>query len=314
MLCWHAICVIRKCTRGTCPGFGGIALVSEASPLAIGDQARLLKLLEHRRGFFSECSFANLYLFREKYDYQLQDGSNPYLLGRSKIADPYVFPLAPLMKMEDWSEILRCHPCHAVYPVSKSELYHAPKGMAASFSPSDSDYLFRVSDLSTFKGVALGRIRNAINQLERKADIRCFPLVEVSPDLTKTVLQCWFESRSETLGAADFNECVEAIDQLSQLRLSGFLYLEQDTPIGFVITDNTRPNQVIVLFCKALPSYQGLYPYMLRDVARKNPTTKILNYCQDLGLPGLREAKRRLRPVSLAKKRVAFSAHLEISQ
>ena len=74
--------------------------------------------------------------------------------------------------------------------------------------------------------------------------------------------------------------------------------------IGFSIFSFHSNDYVVSHFTKANTAYKGIYEFLLRESASllNKLGYKFLNHQEDMGLPGLREAKKSYRPVKFLKK------------
>jgi uncharacterized protein len=77
-----------------------------------------------------------------------------------------------------------------------------------------------------------------------------------------------------------------------------------DRLVGYSIFATLPHNYAICHFCKADILFEGVYEYLMRESAKilLEKGCKLLNYEQDLGIPGLRQSKNSFRPVSFFKK------------
>ena len=80
---------------------------------------------------------------------------------------------------------------------------------------------------------------------------------------------------------------------------------------GPVLAEGTDGGEysAVVLFEKGINSYKGVYQFVNRSQALNLPATvELINREQDLGNPGLRQAKMTYRPVDFTKKFLVIPA------
>jgi len=97
---------------------------------------------------------------------------------------------------------------------------------------------------------------------------------------------------------------VEAIEKMEKFSLTGCLTYVDGTPAAYSIGEPLARGRCFAIhFEKALPDYKGIYQFVNRSFASMLPRHYIhINREQDLGDPGLRQAKMSYRPSGFIKK------------
>ncbi|MBN2860933.1 MAG: DUF2156 domain-containing protein, partial [Sphaerochaetaceae bacterium] len=120
-----------------------------------------------------------------------------------------------------------------------------------------------------------------------------------------TVLDAWAEGKTSV---EDYDATRFAIEQREALSLTGYVLYSQDTPIAFTLGELASEDTFIVHIEKALTTYKGVYQYINRAAVSLLPEgIQTINREQDLGIPGLRQAKMTYQPKGfLMKYRLRF--------
>ena len=87
----------------------------------------------------------------------------------------------------------------------------------------------------------------------------------------------------------------------SDLGQEGLLLVVNEHPVAFCIYEAINPSTVATHFERALRSYKGLYQVINWETAQVIAAQgfKFINREEDLGSPGLRDAKRSYYPVEI---------------
>ena len=116
------------------------------------------------------------------------------------------------------------------------------------------------------------------------------------------VLDQWLADVAKPWAATDYAACREAIGSRKALGLFGLIVFVGAAPGGFVLASEVAPDMAAIHFAKGLRSLDGIFPWMFRRFAQGHARYAWLNFEQDLGHPGFRQAKRSYRPARLQRK------------
>ncbi len=94
-----------------------------------------------------------------------------------------------------------------------------------------------------------------------------------------------------------------AFSNFDALALTGGVLYKEDKIVAFTIGEALNEDTFVVHFEKAFPDLQGAYPMINQQFVQRNCTeVKYVNREEDLGLEGLRKAKRSYRPEMMGVK------------
>ncbi len=265
--------------------------------------------------FISEYSFANLYLFRGKHDYNvLAEGGAVCVTGRTYDGGRLFMPTADLRDGGLAPLLPILAPDAFLYPVPE-EWLGAFEGYEAriDFSEGDSDYVYTVEKLSTYQGQKLHSKKNLLNQFLSLYSPQARPLtVERMPD-ARDILEAWQHDVGEDKAATDYFPCREAFELYDELVLCGGIYYVDEEPAGFIIGEELNDRMFALHFAKGKRKFKGLYQYMYNHFAGIMPKKyQFFNFEQDLGILALKIAKSSYVPDRMLKKyRVRVSGKQE---
>lgn len=164
------------------------------------------------------------------------------------------------------------------------------------------EYIYKTSDLITLPGKKFRMKKNHLNGFLRQyADYVYEPVTKDNLEETQAALAEWFARRGE-------------IEEEEEALRRNFEYWDELGTRGAVIriygkieafTAGLRLNERVahVHFEKANPDIRGLYQAINRDfLLHEFADTEFVNREEDLGLPGLRQAKLEYNPDHFAEK------------
>lgn len=171
------------------------------------------------------------------------------------------------------------------------------------------DYVYAVEDLSELKGRAYHGKKNHANTFRRLyPDYRFVPL---TADLARACLgleASWAAGRDpgdENL-LAEKQALNETVVNYEALGLTGAVILVGDRTVAFTIGEQLNDDTAVVHFEKADASYKGIYAVINQEYcATYWQHLKYVNRQEDLGIDGLRQAKKSYHPVKMIEKCVA---------
>lgn len=173
------------------------------------------------------------------------------------------------------------------------------------------DYIYDINNLADLPGRKYQRKRNFLNRF-RQNHPDC-TLVPISPSLLPQVEQMltqWYQNRRtpETQDAYHMEQVAlrRAFEKWDELGLEGVALLENDRILAMAVGSFLTRDTFDVHFEKALEEIDGAYAAINQGFAahlrEKYPALRYLNREDDLGLPGLRQAKLSYYPERLAVK------------
>lgn len=273
--------------------------------LSLKHKESLQARLKNNGTFLSEYSFANLYLFRNAHDYQVvTETAEIFIAGHTYDGLRYVMPTVDIRKSHLGNLLRLGAEYDFIFPVPEEWLTaFAEKKIKAEFSEGDSDYIYTVEKLSTYKGQKLHSKKNLLNQFLSLYSPKTQPLTKERMVDALNILDVWQEDVGETKAATDYDACREAFELYDALILCGGIYYVNEEPVGFIIGEELNEKMFALHFAKGKRKFKGMYQYMYNHFANILPKKYVyLNFEQDLGKLALKIAKASYHPDQMLKK------------
>ncbi|HBF32957.1 TPA: ABC transporter permease [Candidatus Sumerlaeota bacterium] len=251
----------------------------------------------------SEYAFANIYLFRETHHYAIsQAGENNYIFTGTDADQPFFFTPFGLPERKLLDELFQRFGSMKIVPGDQAHELDL-QGFRIWEDRDNFDYLYTREDLSHLPGPKFHKKKNLINVFLRNHECigRC--LLESALPQAYAILDAWRAERGED---GDYAAAREALEQMEYLQLCGGIYYVDDKPVAYVLgEENALGRNFLIHFEKAtgMTEYKGLYQFINRSFASILPDKyEFINREQDLGDPGLRQAKESYHPSQFVKK------------
>ncbi len=264
----------------------------------------------------SEFTFAGLYLFREQYNYRaamLPNGA-PIITGQKDRESFFLLPLGLPQDDRLLDQLFELGYLKNLSPSDReaAEQRLAERGYQVAFDRDNSDYLYLASELADLPGKRFHKKRNHVNAFRNSYSSTERPLDRDSVHDALQVLDSW---RAERDTDGDYRPSREALELYRELGLSGLVVYVDGTPVAYAVGEPLPNGDSYVVHCeKAAGGYRGAYQHVNSALAATLVGRyTYINREQDLGDPGLRQAKLTYRPVGFVEKfRVAAPARVPV--
>ena len=266
-------------------------------------------LLSHRQGI-SEYSMASLFPFTKKRNFTVSYYDSP------KQTKEYLFIGDQTYKdrKEKFAMLPGGYPGELIISLLKNEVNEINTISIESLEDwktpnlpytieedrDNADYLYDKKSLIDLVGQSLHKKLVHAHKFMKEHPDRILLPSHVAPkeDMIK-VLKGWAGNR---VSVEDYEATILAINNQKELNLRGYVLYSKDTPIAFALGEEDH-NRFIIHIEKALSEYKGVYQYINRAFASELSDNFVeINREQDLGIPGLRQAKMTYQPSSLLMK------------
>jgi hypothetical protein len=243
----------------------------------------------------SEYAFANLYLFRRKHNYEIRFDDHIAIYGRTYDDHMYVMPLFDISKVTKEYLMHLTQGVDFMFPIHEAHLHLCSQGhLTATYDNNDSDYIHASWKFSAYPGNNLRGKKSLANSFSRNYISEAHPLSEGNQDDAISVLKQWQEQTGQLHESTDYGPCLEALLLREALELFGFIYYAEGRPCGFIIAEELTPEMCVLHFYKGKREFKGIYEYMFQHFAKCYADRyTFFNFEQDLGLPGIQQAKYR---------------------
>ena len=278
-----------------------------ARPLCLDDKAHFDHLFAELQPRISELTFAGLYLFRRAHDYQLSlIGDTVVVLGRGYDGDRYCMP--PLggdvagvcvtlleggidMYGADEALVSCCIDAGKYAPVEERDAF---------------DYLYLREELAGLPGNRFHKKKNRISYFTARHSYQVHEFSAVHLSGCLALLDEWgraAELEGNRSFALEVDATVEALTLADELGLKGVVVEVEGSVRAFAVGERLSNDTAVCHFEKADHFMEGLSQLVNREFCRQLfSDCRYINREQDLGEPGLRNAKLSYHPVELVKK------------
>lgn len=174
-----------------------------------------------------------------------------------------------------------------------------------------SDYIYLREDLATLKGKKYQAKRNHINNFNKKYT---YQYISITPELVPECMQLeckWYKANQASSDEEDLNverrSLTYSLSHFNQLGLTGGAICVDSQIVAFAFGAPINHNTFGVHVEKADVNYDGAYAVINKEFASHLPEQYMyVNREEDLGIPGLRQAKLSYNPVILLEKSAAI--------
>jgi hypothetical protein len=274
----------------------------EFSPLGLDQRPELHPRFQQLPEGMSELTFAGIYLFRDAHQYRISRlGGDIYVIA-GKDAEPFFMLPFGLPGEEILGALFEQH--KAMKAVSPSQAEQLSRmGYRVWEDRSNFDYLYPREKMAELSGRRLHRKKNLVNLFLRNNSCVAKPLLEGYSGDALQVLDKW-RQKQEMPG--DYAAAREAIEHMEYLQLCGGIFYVNEEPVAYTLGEELAQGRMFVIhFEKAMLNtrLRGVYQYVNKVFASFLPEKyELINREQDLGDPGLRQAKQSYRPVGFVTK------------
>ena len=283
----------------TIPNYPAFKLIDFSMQPALHPRLALLK-----EGV-SEFTFAALYLFRTKYEFTLSVLPGEKLgISATYRGVPFLMFPCGLPDLEIVHELFRSHEYIKCLPEPFADAARIPleqNGYCVIEDRDNFDYLYRRKDLSELPGRKMHKKRNLVNAFINNYTYEEKKITSDNKKDAVYVLEKWMENREDP---GDYEQALEGLEKMEELNLSGCLTYVDETPAAYSLGEPLAKGRFFAVhFEKGIGDYKGIYQFINRSFASMlNKHYVYINREQDMGDPGLRQAKMSYRPSGFVKK------------
>lgn len=263
---------------------------------------------------YAEYSFLNLWAWRHAYPVEFAITDENLCWLRSGGPLPGIFgPIGDWNAVQDWDkELKNFNIGDVIYDVPEEvkNILESRNNLRFSEDRDQHEYVYSVKDLTALKGKAFAHKRNRVRAF---LDGYEWDYYKMSPDFFDEVIdfqERWRLHRDETMNEEEikslYNEDIairSVLDKWSDFNLIGGVLKVNEKIIAYTIGAELDGKNIDVMFEKAFPEYTGSYQ-AINYLFQKNQCSEYewANREEDMGEPGLREAKMSYNPAKMLKK------------
>lgn len=282
--------------------------------LRFEDKALLDSLFRQIQPNMSELTFTNLYVWNETESVQLTRVGDSVLLLRRRLIDNSSLFFPPIGKQPTMrvlrqieKAMIKNQPETSLYSADTQEAQQlAKEGYTVKPDRKSWDYVYLSSDLANLPGDKYHSKRNFISRClqNNNCEYKKIDLAVVNECLKLQTEWCNLRKCDALSGLEAENNAIKTtFNNYQQLSVMGGAIYVKDKLEAFTIAEPLNNETAVIHFEKANPEITGLYQ-LINQWFCKNALTvfNFINREQDLGIPGLRNAKQSYHPHHMVEK------------
>jgi hypothetical protein len=294
-----------------------VILMSEFKPLNLEDRDLFLSYTGNYEFNTYEYSFLTLYLWRKmcQVEYAIIDDA---LIIKKTEKNPGSFFMQPigyknlketvlkLLEIKNNSKGFNNLFREIEYPFLNKIIDTFGTDICFCEDINNFDYIYSSEDLISLAGRKFNKKRNHYNKFIRNYDYQVKDISEkdVASDCIEFA-HSWYDANGK--GDYQLTYELEGIEDIMRyydlLNIKGIAVYINNKIVGFSLGEVVNDNMAIVHVEKADPEYMGIYSFINNTLVKTHfSQVKFVNRQEDLGIKGLRKAKKSYNPVRLEKK------------
>lgn len=281
----------------------------EFKELELGDREEVEAALKNCRPETSDCSFANLYFWRQ-YDRPKLTRINENVCVLLSPVDSIPYFLLPIGGNRYEGALAACFahlkklPQLRMVPERIAKKYFEKKlEYCFELDHDNSDYIYKTADLIALKGRKYDAKRNWIKRFLAKNVPQYIELTSDRLPQALELLGRWAKDRAGAIIKYEVLAIKEALSNIESLGTVARGILVNGQLEAFMIGGELNPEMAVVYIQVANRELPGIPQYFHQVfTAAELKKYKYVNWEQDLGIPGLRKAKLSYHPHKIAYK------------
>lgn len=282
----------------------------EFRPLSLEDKKYFDNWFRHMQPKISEFTFTNLYIWQKAQGILWTPWKEGALLLREENGKKVLLPPVGFQDCEkvfqEVVEIAKQEGISAIIRIPEWAKRFLPKGGRLIAERDHFDYVYKAQQLAELKGWRLDGKRAFVRKFRESYPDWQFVLYhERFQEGCERLLAEWVAQREEMSGVKEEQEAIlTLLHQWDVLKVDGGVLLVQGKVVAFSFGEKLSETTFVTHFEKADTSYIGSYQMINQQMAQHiiAPSYLFVNREQDLGIEGIRKAKKSYAPLKLVKK------------
>jgi hypothetical protein len=264
----------------------------------------------------SDYSFINVWGWSEERRYEWAFGDGLCWLRLTAGSEPVYWAPVGDWDRADWLEVIGGLVAPGTVfertPQMLAEIWAERLGERVRLEEqrSEWEYLYSYKAMASLSGNKLHKKKNLVNQFVKLYDYAYAPVCLKNIGVIREMQEEWCDWRGceESPGLMAENTAIaRVLDQWENLPgILGGALLVDGRPIAYTVAEDLGNGVVVIHFEKGLDTYKGVYQAINKMFLANTPGFETVNREQDMGSPGIRQAKESYNPVDFLKK---YRAH-----
>lgn len=287
-------------------------------PIVLGHRKLFDSYVSGRGYMQSEASFANLYIWQHPWNIALaeQDGAlfvsfdnpeyrpfliPPFLVDEEQSIEPHMCAAEKYMRDRYGEFYIKCATSRQMEKIR----HDCGTRYVFRYDEDDSEYIYNTKELEELAGKKYHGKRNHVNSFLRDNEPEVEPYSARWRDDCLLLQEEWAKMRGGQTRETDeeYISIMKALDNCDALDLRGIVVLLRGKVAAFTMGEQLTEDTALIHIEKARPEVNGLFTYINQQfVKRCWSQTKYINREEDMGVPGIRQAKRSYHPAFMLDK------------
>jgi len=251
--------------------------------------------------------FTNLYMWRHSMNYRMTEiGDAICIFGHyHDHKEHMMYPLGTSHVKEVIDTVLSESKELTVRPLTESmaeELTKLYPNAVLEEKRSLEDYVYLSSDLAELKGKKFHQKRNHFNSFSSKYEYEYVRISSSNFDLLKNAVEKLYTDSGDVGLAEEKSAIDDIIQNFIELQLKAAVITVGGDPVAYSIGETVSDQEAVIHIEKANREFSGSYATINKlFVQNEFSNCKFINREEDMGHPGLRQAKMSYNPDHLNK-------------
>lgn len=290
----------------------------EIKPVTLEDKPLFDSYFKKHNGMNSEYTFTNMFMWRKSYNirYAIIGGMLCIFSQHGDSAETVNFPLGDGDIKAVITELLDYFKQKGTTPLIRLHKQEDIDSLKQAFKDTviltedraSFDYVYKISDLTKLPGSRYHSKRNHINRFLSSYPYEYHKLDESFAPACLDMFGKWCSSKEDPNLLEQRDAVSELLENLSALGVVGGGITVEDQLVAFsfgeVLSQNS--SMVVIHLEHADTNFHGSFPLINREfLTNEWSEFEYVNREEDMGLPGLRRAKKSYHPALMVKKYIA---------
>ena len=276
--------------------------------IELSDAEPCRRFFESSGSLSCDYTFGNLYAWKDVFGYKiafsqgfmfvrLGDGEYSYFVP---LGDGDIATAVELLKEQQQGDV-------RIYGASLEEIERLEKAnvkiKSSTLYRDASDYIYKAEDLINLVGKKYHSKRNFVSRFKSSYNWSYEPLCVENVPEAKAFCEYWFEKYSDETGEMEKKVALGALDRFEEIGFGGGILRVDGRVIAFTAGEAINDKAYCVHIEKADTEYVGAYNALNQQFLINNCTDyELINREEDMGIEGLRKAKKSYNPVFMFEK------------
>lgn len=279
--------------------------------IILSDKPVFDKVFAERIPELSGYTFTNIYAWRESYGLQVSSVGDDLIIIHHDDADGNKFIWEPLGTGDIKSavvDIIKKSVLNVSFTHISSEtasLFKDCVDVVVEADPNNADYVYFADDLINLSGRKLDGKRNFISRFKSEHDFQYEKITSANVRECMCFARRWCDERSCRTEEGLMREYMAVNQMLSNydaLHISGGAIRVDGKIVAFSLGEAISPDTLVVHVEKGDTKFYGIYQLINNEFCIHEASGfKYVNREQDLGIPGLRKAKKSYQPAKMVE-------------